>query len=444
MAKGANTQKASTCTTLEENPQFALLPNPASKNYLAEKAKFALKAPNKTVRLFKGKSVNVSLYQITMTGLIRVDEAAFDFRWFYKAEVSFDMTKNPPTPFLSTTANKSKLGPPDPGRRHTLNPFPPGFTPYFLRRPDVIIVANLADRWPGRAGADHDGAPHSENLQRVVEIKFPGDTLGWEQQDAYTQIAGGFNRFSVCDVNDCEEDNDDGRGGSGTKLPNPILLPPPIPRNDSGTGSAPVPVPVDPEPRPRPKPQPGGLPPEGLPKPNGARRIPAPVYSPVPVSEPAWYERLGQEAQEIADAIARSFSQLSAELRAKLATVMPWLAEQGRWIMEKANDSWVWVNEKGEQIARWTKEQLVAAWQEIRRQTDLTWEQLKEIDWGQVLLDIGKAVVIVVAVVAAAAVAYIVAVLLIELLAALVAIIGVAAAGFASVLGAAFLAAQAA
>lgn len=444
MAQGANTQKASTCTTLEENPQFAPLPNPETKNYLAEKAKFALKAPNKTVRLFKGKSINVSLYQITMTGLIRVDELAFDFRWFYKAEVSFDMTTNPPTPFLSTTDNKGKSGPKNPGRRHTLNPFPPGFTPGFLRRPDVIIVTNMADRWPGRAGVDHDGAPHPDNLQRVVEIKFPGDNLDRDQAQAYTRIAGGIERFSVCDVNDCEDDKDDDGGGSGTRIPNPILLPPPIPRDDTGTGSAPAPVPVGPRPRPRPKPQPDGLPPGVLPEPNGARRIPAPVYSPVPVSEPAWYERLGQEAQEIADAIARSFSQLSAELRAKLAKVMPWLAEQGRWIMEKANDAWVWVNEKGEQVARWTKEQLVAAWKEIRRQTDLTWEQLKQIDWGQVLIDIGKAVVIVVAVVAAAAVAYIVAVLLIELLAALVAIIGVAAAGFAAVLGAAFLAAEAA
>jgi hypothetical protein len=441
MAQGSNVQRAGTCTTLEEQPQFAPLPNPESRNYLAEKAKFALKTPNKTVKLFKGKTTNVSLYQITMTGLIRVDEWRFDFRWFYKAEVSFDMTKNPPMPFLSTSLNKGKAGPPDPGRRHTLNPFPPGHTPGFLRRPDVIIVTDMATRWPGRAGVDQDGVPHGDNLQRVVEIKFPGDELGRDQRVAYETIAGGVDRFSVCDVNKCEDDDDDGDGsGGGNRVRPPVFVPPPIPRNDTGAGGAPVPV----APGARPKPKPGGLAPVPEPQPNGAQRIPAPVYGPTPVSDPAWYERLGHEAQEIADAIARAFSQLSAELRAKIAKLIPWLAEQGHWVMEKANEAWVWVNEKGEHIARWTKEQLVAAWKEICRQTDLVWEQLKEIDWGQVLIDIGKAVVIVIAVIAAGVVAYIVAVLLVELLAALIAIIGISAAGFAALLGAAFLAAEAA
>ena len=233
----ASTQRAGACTTLEERPEYAPLPSPNNRYYLAEKAKFALKWPKPAVRLVRGVLSNVSLYQVTMTAEIRLDEWLHDFRWFYKAEVSFDMTKNPPMPFLSTTQGTFKNNPsipPDPRRRHTTNPFPPGSTPGLLRRPDVIIVTNMFDRWPGRAGTDQDGAMHGDNLQRVVEVKFPDDELSEGQRDAYEQIAGGINRFSVCDINDCDGEREKRTSGNESKAPNPVLLPPPLPRNEIG------------------------------------------------------------------------------------------------------------------------------------------------------------------------------------------------------------------
>ncbi len=423
----ASTQRAGTCSTLEERPEHAPLPSQNNRYYLAEKAKFALMWPRSVVRLVRGTLSSVSLYQVTMTAEIRLDEWLHDYRWFYKAEVSFDMSRNPPMPFLSTTQGIYKNNPsvpPDPRRRHTLNPFPPGSATGQLRRPDVIIVTNMFDRWPGRAGLDQDGAMHGDNLQRVVEIKFPDDDLTRAQRDAYIDIAGGGDRFSVCDVNDCDGAREKRTSGNGSKVPNPVILP--LPRNDSGEGDAPVPV------DPKPKPQQPGLAP--APSPNGAQRIPAPIYSPVPTSDPAWYERIGTEAAEIADAIARAFSQLSAELRAKLAEVMPWIEQKGKWIKDQAHEAWVWVNEKGEQLARWTKEQLIAAWEAIARETDLRWEQLKHIEWGQVLLTVGKVVGLVVLIVAAGVAVYIVIVLSLALLAALVALLGIVGAELAGAL----------
>ena len=262
----ASTQRAGACTTLEERPEYAPLPSQDNRYYLTEKAKFALKTPKTAVRMVRGVLSSVSLYQATMTGAILLDERQHKFHWFYKAEVSFDMSKNPPMPYLSTTEGFDKRNPSaplDPKRRHSNNPFPPGRIVGLLRRPDVIIVKDLLDRWPGRAGPDQDGVMHGDNLQRVVEVKFPDDSLGEEQRNAYIDIAGSINRFSVCDVNDCDGEREKRTSGNGSRVPNPVLLPPPLSRNDPGAGGAPVPA------APEPKPKPGLAP---APSPNGAYR----------------------------------------------------------------------------------------------------------------------------------------------------------------------------
>lgn len=414
------------CTTIEERPEYAPLPNPHARHYLKEKAKFSLKAPNTTVKLLGDKQVHVSLYQLTCTILIRLEEEGADWMWPYKAEVSYDMSHEVPKPFLSTT-RKSE----GPNRRHSTNPFPPGYVKGFLRRPDVTIVRNPLDRWAGRATVDHDGAPHVDNLERVVELKFPGDTFGRAQREAYEWIAGGRHRLSVLDVYKCEDDEeddeDDGNrqppSGSPTTIPHmpPIVLPPP------GPDEVPVPVPGQPLPLPQPKPQPGRpIRPAG----NGARRISAPVYSTSPRSDEAWYQRLGREISELNDSIARAVSQLSDELKAKLYAVVPWLKDAGRWVHDAAGEAWSWVDVQGKQVVRWTREQLQTAMEEFRRECDLTWEQLKQVDWGQVLLDVGSMVGVVL-MVAGAVVVCIVAV---KLLAPVMAFIALVAAGFGAML----------
>ena len=109
---------------------------------------------------------------------------------------------------------------------------------------------------------------------------------------------------------------------------------------------------------------------------------------------------------------------------------MPWLQAAGRWVYDKAGEAWSWVNEQGEQVVRWTREQLQVAMEEFRRECDLTWEQLKQVDWGQMLMDAGSMVGVVLMV----AGAVVVCIIAVKLLAPLMAFIALVAAGFGAML----------
>lgn len=184
-----------TTTSIEGTETRARLPDPGNKPYLMEKANYASRFPRLSVkRLSDGGITGMELKQLVMSGLIRGDEYRRDFFWDYKAEVSFDMTSIPLKPFLSALWS-GEGEKPDPLRRHTIFPFPKGSIKGLLRRPDVIIVKNRSIRWPGQAGSDHQGVEHPNNLERLVEVKFPGDVLGMAQREAYLDIAGGQTGF---------------------------------------------------------------------------------------------------------------------------------------------------------------------------------------------------------------------------------------------------------
>lgn len=105
----------------------------------------------------------------------------------------------PPRPFLCSTLLKND----GPGRRHTTILFPlPGKGIY--RRPDGIIVEDKQDRWPGLTGPDTEGNMHGDNLARLDEVKFPGDTLYEDQYKVYRKIVG-KNRTSMTllEIHDC-------------------------------------------------------------------------------------------------------------------------------------------------------------------------------------------------------------------------------------------------
>jgi hypothetical protein len=54
-----------------------------------------------------------------------------------------------------------------------------------VRRPDIVVVNDPCQ------------PPVGGNIERVVEMKFEGDTSDTEQNEAYRQIAGGANKYSV-------------------------------------------------------------------------------------------------------------------------------------------------------------------------------------------------------------------------------------------------------
>lgn len=356
-----------TTTSIEGTETAAPLPNPSNKPYLMEKANYAVRFPRLTLkRLPSGQAGSLELKQLVMSGLIRADEYLRDFRWDYKAEVCFDMTRLPPTPFLSTSTTR-RGETPDPDRRHTLIPFPPGLTKGLLRRPDVIIVKNRATRWPGQAGPDHQGIMHPDNLERVVEVKFPGDSLGRGQEEAYRDIAGSPARFSVLEVHDCRDDGERERDRQANTSQQPTAHRDPL--------QWPLPPLV--------------VPPTSAP-------LPVPVYGPRPIPRPAHVESWTQQVLHAIDGLleegAQGIRQLSAEVQQHLEEAATWLSGKGQWLRSKAGDAWEWVSETGAQVLRWTDEQLRAIWAEVQRYTDLTLEMLGKIDWMQVLIDVGIAV----------------------------------------------------
>lgn len=366
------TQHGCTTTSVEGTEKEARLPNPTNKPYLMEKANYAVRFPRLSLKNMPSSGAStVELKQLIMSGLIRADEYLRDFRWDYKAEVCFDMSRLPPTPFLSTS-NARKGETSDPDRRHTLNPFPAGLTKGLLRRPDVIIVKSRATRWPGQAGPDHQGIMHPDNLERVVEVKFPGDSLGDRQRRAYIRIAGDEERFSVLEIHDCRDDGERERDRQTNKSQQPTASSNPL--------SWPIIPPLvmpgsDDNPRPRPAP------------------VPVPVYGPQPIPKPAHVESWTQQVTQAIDGLleegAQGIRQLSAEVQRHLEEAATWLSGKGQWVRSKAGDAWEWVSETGAQVLRWTDEQLRAIWAEVQRYTDLTLEMLGKIDWMQVLIDVG-------------------------------------------------------
>lgn len=351
--------KAWDCTTtgVEMTEKQSRLPTVQNRQYLHIKVEYAMRFPQLSAEIRReGRTYQMSLKQFMMSGLIRADERNYDYRWWYKAEVPFDMRTTPPRPYLSSSLRDTE----GPGRRHTLNPFPERGKGIY-RRPDVIIVKNKADRWPGLAGPDSEGIMHADNLERLVEVKFPGDRLKEEQYNDYMLIVGGTgheNRMTILEIHDCRPEEQQwidqvvnatmkAWKTSGAKYW-PLFLYPPV-------------------------------------------FFPRPPSSPVPAKIEPWTWRgglVGDLTEGVVKGIAEGWNALSKEVQDKLDKVAGWLNDSGEWIYQQANDAWVWVSDTGKQCAAWTSEQLRAAWREIQRVTDLTLEILKQIDWVQILLDL--------------------------------------------------------
>ncbi|WP_233464241.1 VRR-NUC domain-containing protein [Burkholderia arboris] len=68
-----------------------------------------------------------------------------------------------------------------------------------IRRPDVVIVN------------DPSIPPVQSNIKTVVEMKFPGDSYGPDQEDDYIEIAGSPSKFVHLGAADCGCGDDDGQ-----------------------------------------------------------------------------------------------------------------------------------------------------------------------------------------------------------------------------------------
>ncbi|WP_155648327.1 hypothetical protein [Burkholderia cepacia] len=220
-------------TTTKTKAEGTALPvvHPFDLWYLCEKAVYAKRNPYRRAR--DGRP----MYQRKVTKLVRLDNAAFEYHWPYCSEVGYDMHNRPPTPIMSGKPDQ-KWRPSEfplsyykqitskalPGyssvevERDLLGkdelelllalPLPPdaetrgiwtdvqGGVRGLLRIPDVVRLHT----WSNPSEAQYSQL----NLACVIEMKFPGDTLRYEQQEAYRFIAGDPDKFRLLHTSRCE------------------------------------------------------------------------------------------------------------------------------------------------------------------------------------------------------------------------------------------------
>ena len=110
----------------------------------------------------------------------------------FKPEISYNMATNPPSPFMHREGGLDTTEPSHNWITRARNEIP-NFTAGagLVRRPDVVVVSNLAQ------------PPIQSNIDHVYEMKFPGDLLKPAQMRAYARIAGGEEKTSLLNVKNC-------------------------------------------------------------------------------------------------------------------------------------------------------------------------------------------------------------------------------------------------
>ena len=331
-------------TSVNVETGYAQLERATDFGYLDPKLRAANVVPKLIIGTLRGKSTDVNMKQLAVALMIWLDEKDRDYLWYYKAEVTFNVPlSGTPVPVL--TANSK-----DKNRRHSHNPFGQVIPGAQRRRPDIIIVKDKNIRWPGRAATYPTGEAYTDNLSRVVEVKFEGDRLEKEQRDDYTKIAGSRARFTVLKVTSYDDTK-------GTGIP----------------VEKPLPVYAD-------KPQPKGYFFEEWIH-SGGRAVDSVVVA----------------AQEAYRNVSRQIVKYSSDAEQYLRNHAPWLFEGGRLVRDAATNTWKWMNEQDRTIKVWTQRQLDAALEALKKETDWRIEEIKKIDWMQIIA-IGAVVVLVIAI----------------------------------------------
>ncbi|KIX44650.1 hypothetical protein SY87_19485 [Burkholderia pseudomallei] len=117
----------------------------------------------------------------------------------YRPEQPYDMTTEPPSPIMDYD---DPLEPHSSIRQWIRDVWSSKGKAYQagnVRRPDVVIVND-----PSRP-------PVQSNIKTVVEMKFPGDRYGPDQEDDYVEIAGGPSKFAHLGAAECGCGDDDGQ-----------------------------------------------------------------------------------------------------------------------------------------------------------------------------------------------------------------------------------------
>ncbi|KKW77375.1 VRR-NUC domain protein [Acinetobacter sp. Ag2] len=150
----------------------------------------------------KGKKKETNQYQACVSERLGELDKFLNYQSPYKAEVNYDMHRNPPAPIMEK------------GIITKVHPYLPGWIKKYwevekgysfekgqgmVRRPDVVIVK------------DPNLPPIQDNIKHVIEIKFK-DKLNRDQVKDYPKIAGGQSKVKKLDPDECDCGNDDENG----------------------------------------------------------------------------------------------------------------------------------------------------------------------------------------------------------------------------------------
>lgn len=455
-------------TTITCRVEGAQLPSPENECYLKEKAEFAIYFPRKA---YTKDGAKRSLKQLVMSGFIRVEEIIHDWQWPYKAEVVFAIRgKNKiPLPIMSTSDTKRKKY--EGNLPHSENPFAkPTGTQWKeknvkrMRRPDIILVSDEENRWPGR-GENWEGKC-ADNLLRLIEVKFPGDFLNEGQEKDYKLISTP-KRFSVFHVTDnrrrTRKETESARQAqahliaeyekrTGHKLPlseeslqTLMLLDIPLISKQVWSFKPVLSLwwllNVD-------------IPAFGQIVLSGQPEIKSPWQQFTEgldivgeyIATGYYYTRdaVTYTWEITCDYAQAGLNYLNDELRSAFSACGAWFRDAGKWVVEEIVDPVTnkvtvaiqWVSEKTKEIIAITKEAIIEAWQKIQQYTELTIEMLKSVDWYQVMTDLKNGLVQFVMIVGGIIVTVIAAVVVIAAIIFLIEVLAAAIAAGAAAVGA--------
>ncbi|MEC5345325.1 VRR-NUC domain-containing protein, partial [Brenneria populi] len=252
-------RETTTDTKKEPGGTAAPVTDPLDLWYLCEKVGYALNNP-------KIRSDGQPMYQRVVTQLIRLDDEMFSYHFPYIGEVGYDMTQNPPKPVMSrmrpnypSTFPLSKYAAIKRGHQWRVRglagsdiavelvselmsleelestltpemrqgagkvkPLPDELSRIYNKRQGLFRIPDVV-RLKNRMLIGKQAFSQS-NLHTVIEIKFPGDKLTEEQQQAYEDIAGAEN-FRLLETDTCRVDDKTQREWLRDAKKEPVYLP---------------------------------------------------------------------------------------------------------------------------------------------------------------------------------------------------------------------------
>ncbi|MCX7110682.1 MAG: VRR-NUC domain-containing protein [Proteobacteria bacterium] len=154
------------------------------------------------------------LMQNCMDKIFKSADKLLGFNSRYKSEISYDMTQSPPSPMMhrvegedTTEASHSWMG----RAFREIVDYVRGKG--MVRRPDLVI----AD--------DPCLPPTQDNIERVVEIKFKNDKRSRGQDEAYRDIAGDKEKYSIFRIGNTPKDNEQGCDCGENQPQEPVPVP---------------------------------------------------------------------------------------------------------------------------------------------------------------------------------------------------------------------------